>query len=77
MAMESIIILMVQCMKVTGEMICSMEAEKRAGPMAQSTKENTMQERNMDSDYTIGMMDPSIMENGMRIRLRDSEHTAG
>jgi len=77
MVMVSIIILMEQCMKVTGEKIFSMELEKKAGPTAPFTKENTLPERNMVSDYTAGMTDLSIKENGMRIRLGDSEHTAG
>ena len=77
MAMESIIILMVQCMRATGETIFSMDLEKKAGPMARFMKESTMLERNMASDFITGMMDLSIMESGMRIRSRDLEHIAG
>jgi len=75
--MECTLTLVAHPTRDNGEMIYSMDLEKRVGLMAPYTKVNMLLERNMVSDCTTGMMDLSIKENGMRIRLEDLEHTAG
>jgi len=77
MAMVSIIISTVPCMRDTGEMISSMVKARSHGLMAQSMKAIIWLAKSTEWVFTAGMTAANTPVNGMKTKLKDLEHTAG